>query len=382
MNTPLLVDGMGMVTPVGHDARDTADSVFSGLRRFRKAHVIGLDGHPLVMSPVMPVSKQLQGVNRLLPLVRPALEECLSSSSVTPRERLGVVLCTSAQAPLDALPPELSHLVHQVEKLKGRELPGLRAALLQPHGWEPRQLLEEVVLFLSSLHPPRIQDSCAIHVGGSQAAGLVGLRHAMRMLQNRSVDVCLLVGVDSFCEAPLLGFWDARRQIKSLYAPSGFIPGEAAGVIGLRWWWGRPRKAQADSVHVLDWAHAEEGPAPEGGQERMAEAMTKALQEVLARASTNTASPDYAYVNLNGERERAREWFLASTRALGQRGLQPELCHPADSLGDVGAASGPLFLGLAEKRLAIERPGGCALVACSHSGPGTRAAAMLRHIPA
>ncbi len=66
----------------------------------------------------------------------------------------------------------------------------------------------------------------------------------------------------------------------------------------------------------------------------------EALAAALAAACTAGGPPAWVLCDLNGESYRAKEWGLARVRAPALLGGVRALWHPADSYGDVGAATG------------------------------------------
>jgi 3-oxoacyl-[acyl-carrier-protein] synthase-1 len=89
---------------------------------------------------------------------------------------------------------------------------------------------------------------------------------------------------------------------------------------------------------------------------------------------------DVVLCDLNGESYRATEWSYAMARTFRDGQAVPPLVHPADCLGDVGAATGGVLLALAaaamKKGLA---PWKTALVWCS-SDNGERAACAVNRL--
>jgi 3-oxoacyl-[acyl-carrier-protein] synthase-1 len=70
-------------------------------------------------------------------------------------------------------------------------------------------------------------------------------------------------------------------------------------------------------------------------------------------------------IDLNGEADRAREWCATATQTIYRRHATPVLLHPADRLGDIGAASVPLLIGLV---VSAQTPGPALIVASSRDG--------------
>src|SRR5262249_14094086 len=115
-------------------------------------------------------------------------------------------------------------------------------------------------------------------------------------------------------------------------------------------------------------------PSPVGADSPcLGEGLTDAMQGALSTAGWTPADVKRVYADLNGEEYRAHEWVLARCRTLSE----VEVIHPADCIGDVGAASAPLLIGLASLTMHRGRAGvQKALVFCS-SDFGTRGCACL-----
>jgi uncharacterized protein (TIGR02270 family) len=79
---------------------------------------------------------------------------------------------------------------------------------------------------------------------------------------------------------------------------------------------------------------------------------------------------------MNGESYRAREWGFTELRVLRNPHPRLEVFHPADCLGDVGAASGTLLIGLAAMALS-ENPSRHNFLVFASSESGERGAVIL-----
>jgi 3-oxoacyl-[acyl-carrier-protein] synthase-1 len=85
------------------------------------------------------------------------------------------------------------------------------------------------------------------------------------------------------------------------------------------------------------------------------------------------ATIDTVAIDLNGQRERSKEWCFAAMRTAYRARTAPVLLHPADRLGDVGAATTPLLVGL----LASHRARRGAALAVASSTDGLRGAVTM-----
>ena len=87
---------------------------------------------------------------------------------------------------------------------------------------------------------------------------------------------------------------------------------------------------------------------------------------------------DYRISDLNGEPERFKEASLGLTRAMRVKKETFELWSPAESIGEVGAASVPIALALAREATRMGLAPGPGLL-CHFSGDGAeRGAVILR----
>src|SRR5262249_57656869 len=107
--------------------------------------------------------------------------------------------------------------------------------------------------------------------------------------------------------------------------------------------------------------------------------LTQAFWQALDAREAEGEGAAFTYGDLNGEPWRADEWAFAYLRTGKRHGEPLDLRHPADCWGDVGAASGPLLVGLAVRELRRGRPGkDTALVWTASDIRPNRAACLLR----
>ena len=91
-----------------------------------------------------------------------------------------------------------------------------------------------------------------------------------------------------------------------------------------------------------------------------------------------TIKADHMYCDMNGEPYRADEFGFATIRAGGLFRDPSAFTAPADCWGDVGAASGPLFLILAEAAIRKGYAPGPVLAAFTSSESGERCGFLTR----
>jgi 3-oxoacyl-[acyl-carrier-protein] synthase-1 len=209
---------------------------------------------------------------------------------------------------------------------------------------------------------------------GGRAAGLALLERAMSDLDARRVDGVLLGGVDSLIRRPIAERLDRARRLRSFTAPQGLTPGEAAAFVYLE---SPAQAARGGRKALARVTAATTALEPSAGRDEPNRATGLAQALSAARAQAGLAEMPLVVCDLNGERPRAIEWALAATRALGDLHGDFELWHPADCVGDAGAALG--VLDILWSAVAIDRgyaPRRRALVWGASDG-GLRGAAVL-----
>ena len=175
-----------------------------------------------------------------------------------------------------------------------------------------------------------------------RAGGLAALHRAARHLAEGRIDVALVGGVDSLVRPEVLERLTEAGLLKSEDHPQGIRPGEAAAFLVLEPGGvpGVTSRGQLLGSAVTEEPTAGTLDANEGV------GLTRALRG--AREAAGASLPHFPRVvcDLNGDRYRAMEWAFALVRALHD--LEPaeggpgatERWHPAECIGDTGAASG------------------------------------------
>jgi len=105
----------------------------------------------------------------------------------------------------------------------------------------------------------------------------------------------------------------------------------------------------------------------------LGEGLTSAVVAALEDAAWRPKDVKSVYCDLNGEEYRAHEWMLAMCRTLPD----VSVIHPADCIGDVGAASLPLFIGMAGMALRRGYAGTEKALAWASSDFGARGAVCI-----
>lgn len=344
-----VVVGIGMMTPVGLSAGETDASVRAGLARFsetdfrdRRFDRITLaevpdDGLPALDESVGRADGLTAREERMLRLAAPPLRECLAPLG---GRRGPVALCLALPETATTRPTRAERFLD----LLGRQSGGAIA---------PAQ-------------------SDATHAG--RAGGLIAVGQAVATIEAGVADVVVAGGVDSYRDPYVLGTLDLEERLKSRAAPKGFVPGEGAAFLAI---------ASEDAAARAGWRVFARVSAvalgfEEGHQYSAAPYRGDGLAATFARLAALGAVPEpvgHVYSSMNGEQFWAKEWGVAVVRNRALFRDDHDVAHPADCVGDTGAASGPLMLGLAARRTA--RPDARPALVYGSSDRGARAALVV-----
>lgn len=285
-------------------------------------------------------------------------------------------------------PPPEAYVAPGTERLVELAAPAAVAAWMEAEagGLGGRRGRFGLYLGLAQDEDPRpVEEAVARAVGTSfaqvvavrrgRASGIAAVGVAASDLSEGKVDFALAGGVDSLIRGPVLERLDRAGLLKTEETPEGLIPGEGAAFLFLE----RANEAAARGAALvgvlLGWAEAEERTAQTGEPNR-GEALTEVLRAVVQGPGASPSMP-LVVCDLNGDRYRAAEWAMASIRVFG--GIEGDLLlwHPADCIGDTGAAAGVVCLVFALYAVGRGLGGATRAVVWGASDGALRAAAAL-----
>lgn len=172
-----------------------------------------------------------------------------------------------------------------------------------------------------------------------RASGLLALAHAARHVSEGRVQAAVVGGVDSLLRPDVLRRLEDAGRLKSAASRDGFLPGEAAAFLVLEREDVARRHGAAPLARLAAAAAASE-PTAGTTDPCQGQGLTAAVRTVLEEAGRRDGC--LVVCDLNGERLRALEWALVNARLSHTVKGFVDLWHPADCIGDSGAASGPL----------------------------------------
>lgn len=304
---PIAVLASGMVTGVGFTTPSSCAAIRVGIDAFEQTK-FKFDGDWILGSEVK-FEEGFRGREKLLTMAAMAIDECTAS---IPEQH------ASCKIPVFIGLPE-SDRPGRIEGLDDSFSDELRSRLaISPH------------LFA----PCRCQPSGRI-------SGTLGITWAEQQFNSGS-PYCIVAGVDTLLIAETLATYHSHRRILTETYSNGFIPGEAAAAVLLT-----NNSSQNSCLWCMGMGNAME-PAPIGSDRPFrADGTTAAIKTALSEAQIGQEDIDYRITDANGEQRFFREAALACTRAVRYKRDILDIWHPADCIGEVGAATVPVALGVA-----------------------------------
>ena len=209
------------------------------------------------------------------------------------------------------------------------------------------------------------------------AAGILALARAVEIIRHEMAPMCLVAGVDSYFQPDTLEWLDANRQIVGSISRSAFVPGEGAGCCLLMSERASDRYGIKPLLRVVEVGVGYEAKLIKTSDMCLGEGLTATVGQAVQGLHLPDQRINQIICDINGERYRGEEWGFVCLR-LGRCFDNPAAyLSPADCWGDMGAASGPLFVMLACEARTRGYAKGPRTLAWAGSESGCRAAALL-----
>lgn len=342
---PIYIVALGASTPVGRDAWTSAAAVRAGISGFTQhPFMIDTAGEPMHMAIAPWLDIGITGVERFKALLFPAIDQALEPVIQTqiPRPRIALSL----------------------------GLPNLRPGL-------PADFQTTLMNALAGKYRDTFAAVAAFPNG--HAAGLLALEAAAKQILQGAFDGCVVAGVDSYLEPETLEWLEECDQLHGagpLNNAWGFIPGEAAGAVLIMRHEFVERLKLNPMARLIGLGSAFEPKRIKTETVCIGEGLTQAFRSALQTLPDGSKISD-VYCDLNGEPYRADEYGFTCLRTKEHFESASEFTAPADCWGDVSAASGPLYIGLAAIAGAKAYANGNLAFIWASSEGGERAASIL-----
>jgi 3-oxoacyl-[acyl-carrier-protein] synthase-1 len=191
-----------------------------------------------------------------------------------------------------------------------------------------------------------LAESRVFRQGG--AGGMSALAEGLKLLGKKGTPYVLVGGIDTFMSPRRLEDASLEGRLKASDSMDYFIPGEGASFLLL----GAPGRAKRAGERVLAEVVAV-GLGKEPGhryssQPYRGDGLAETFRNLFAQVPADFPPVGCVYAGFNGENLPAKEWMVASTRSSKRFDKEEvSMHHPADCVGDAGAALGPIMLACA-----------------------------------
>jgi 3-oxoacyl-[acyl-carrier-protein] synthase I len=296
---------IGMVTAVGLDAPSSCAAMRARLDGFQETQFVGSSSEWVVGAPV-PLPYNWIGEERMARMAAAVISECLAQAPAA-REQAVLLLCLAEEDRLGRPYGNASALIDRV------------AGIIK---FEPRAGSQVVAL--------------------GRPSGHVALNLARKILATNQAPFVVIAGVDSYLTKAAIFEYMSGERLLTPDNPNGFIPGESAAAVLCC-------KAGGNTLQLLGLGLTrEQAPIYNTNDLPMrGNGMTDAYRLALDETEIDMNNIGYRISDLIGEQYWFKQSALASLRLLRGRHDFQDLWSPAESLGNIGAAVGPVMLGMA-----------------------------------
>jgi len=343
----MALTSIGMVTSVGLGAYASCAALRAGIVRIRELDVPqGTEGlatsRPLVGSPIKGLTEGYFGLGRWVRLAVDGLRDLMANAGLDTGQLAQVGLFIG-------LPPDTSQERQQ-------------------------QLATRITQWLQT---PGLISRIRFYPQG-HASAVQALGDALAQLRQGRLALAVVGGLDSLVDPEPLTRLRNEGRLKTDDHPVGFVPGEASAFFLLE----TPLMARRRKATVMAWlesSHVSREPVTAAsGKPCNGQGLGQAITSTFEALEDRGASTGLVINDLNGELYRAEEFSKAVPRVLHLLRAPWRLWHPADCIGDTGAASGALSVCMGARALARGYAATDQILTCASSEEGLRGAVCLR----
>jgi len=342
----VVITGIGLVTPVGLDSIMAPSSIWAGITRFYEIpDFVTPKGAGSVGSIVKGITDARSGTDRMLSLAVPAAQEALFMAE---------------------------------EFYEDLDLPNSKLFLsMNPQERPVYEEFEEedIQTFLDLIQAEGISSIEIIREGN--AGGVLALLKSMALLKRGEMKACIIGGVDSLVEYPSLAWLEEKERLKTDGRPNGLIPGEAAGFIVLELESTAEKRGAPILGEILGGAYTKEDADIFSDKPLLAKGLSESIRNTLEGAQMESNNLNGIICDLNGENYRFKEWGIVQSRVFDGSSPVPDLWHPAEYIGDIGAASFVVYIAIGVAGIKNKFFSGSNLLMWTSSDTGGRGSCLL-----
>jgi 3-oxoacyl-[acyl-carrier-protein] synthase-1 len=327
---------VGMVTPVGYTSQATSAALRAGISGFQELLYRERSGDKVIGAFVPAVRLEICGKARLTAL---------------------------ANLLFQTLQPEF------VEALPWTQVP---VFVCLPENQRPGPRLSEIAANVKLPNNNVLKSANTTYIEGGPTSAYAAINEARNMIEHAGVSSCLVLAIDTMIDARVLNWLDQACRLKTSTQTDGVIPGEAACLALVS-----SRRIASTCAALLGLGLAWETATVLNEEAMLGKGLARAVQVALREAGIEMHDVDFRVSDVAGESYAFEELVIAQTRLM--RRVRPEqpLWHPADCVGDCGAAAGLIQFAWVEQSFARDYAPGPIAALHGSSAFGARAAAIV-----
>jgi 3-oxoacyl-[acyl-carrier-protein] synthase-1 len=222
--------------------------------------------------------------------------------------------------------------------------------------------ISSFAIHLARMANLEIDNAVSRVIPAGRAGALMAFELALQALAADPTRRVIVGGIDTFLDPRLLAEFEIDGRLAGAHATEGFIPGEGAGFLvlgsaqdGAPLPGGRP-------VRVLGAATVRDQGHRSGSEPARGEGLAAAIEKLRGSLSEAAQPVATTFAGLNGEAFDAKLWGVAALRHRDLFAPNMQMQHPADCIGDTGAATGAILAVIATAALTRGQRGGPALL--------------------
>ena len=304
MATSLAITSTGMVTGVGLNTPASCAAIRCAIDNFQETRFMDSGGEWIIGCEVI-LDQPWRGEAKLVKMAAAAIRECMQGGDEIDAAETPLLLCLAEQARPGRVVGDDNQLFLDLQTELGLEF-----------------------------H----ERSRIIATGHVSVA--VALRHAQSLINQEGHKRVLIAATDSLLVAPALVHWEQQERLLTSHNSNGFIPGEAAAALMVE----SPAAVSGSRLCCQGLGFGVEAAHVDSGEPLKAEGLASAIRESLGDAGYEMGDLDFRITDLSGEQYYFKEASLALSRTLKTPKPEFDIWHPADCIGEVGAALGAVML--------------------------------------
>ena len=306
MTTRLAITAMGMVTGVGLTARASCAAIRGAIDNFQETRFMDQDGEWLMGSQV-PLSGSWRGDTKLVKMAAMAIRECLDGHPELASPATALLLCVSDDDRLERGIGDDDGLLRRVEQELGQQFHEQSHVIARGH-----------------------------------VSIAVAVQKARRLLTGMDVRHVIVAATDSLFVATTLADYEDKQRLVTSANSDGFIPGEAAAAVVVE----LVRESSNPQLVCHGVGFGIENAHIDSEEPLRADGLTDAIRGALDDAGWSESVLQFKIIDVSGAQYHFKEAALAFSRIDRTKRTEFEVWHPADCVGEVGAAIGPIMIGV------------------------------------